>query len=210
MDVSSTSGRGPPEKDDQAAHLEPLQGSTLNLLNRAQTGDKEALETLCTRYLPRLYRWATGRLPRRARGIVDTGDLAQETLVKAVHRLGDFEPRHVGAFSAYLRKAILNRIRDEVRKTAIRPELASLDGTEQDPSPSPLEETIGRDLTVRYDKAYLRLKEDDRAAIFLRMELEMNHEEVADALDKPSADAARKAVNRALVRLAEEMSVESR
>ena len=62
----------------------------------------------------------------------------------------------------------------------------------------------------RYDSAFIRLKEDDRAAIFLRMELEMGHEDVADALDKPSADAARKAVNRALVRLAKEMSIASR
>jgi len=210
MDRSAKSDRGPPGKDDQAPHLEPLQGSTLNLLNRAQTGDTEAVETLCARYLPRLYRWATGRLPYRARGIVDTGDLAQETLLRTVHRLGDFQPRHVGAFSAYLRKAILNRIRDEVRKTASRPELSPLDGTEEDPSPSPLERTIGRDLMERYDSAFIRLKEDDRAAIFLRMELEMGHDDVADALDKPSADVARKAVNRALVRLAKEMSVASR
>ena len=46
------------------------------------------------------------------------------------------------------------------------------------------------------------LKEDDQAAIFMRIELEMDYEDLADALDKPSPDAARMAVKRALVRLA--------
>ena len=206
MDGSAMSRRGPPKRDDQAPHPKPLDESTLSLLNRAQTGDSEALERLCTRYLPRLYRWATGRLPPRARSTVETGDLVQETLLNTIRRLGGIRPRHAGDFPAYLRTAILNRLRDEVRK----PEVAQLDGTEADPSPSPLEETIGRDLTERYEKAFTRLKEDHRAALFLRIELEMSHEDVADALNKPSADAARKVIYRALIRLAQEMCVENR
>ena len=37
------------------------------------------------------------------------------------------------------------------------------------------------------------------------MELGLSYEELAEALGKPTADAARKAAERALVRLAEEM-----
>jgi RNA polymerase sigma factor (sigma-70 family) len=149
-------------------------------------------------------------LPPRARNVVDTSDLVQETFLNAIKRLGSFQPRHAGAFSAYLRKAILNRIRQEVRKSASEPVITTLDGSEVDPSPSPLEETIEREVTDRYEQAFMRLKEDDRAAIFLRIDLELSHEDVADALGKPSADAARKAVNRALVRLAEEMCIDGR
>jgi RNA polymerase sigma factor (sigma-70 family) len=207
---SHSSKLRPAKKDNQARQHELQPESTISLINRAQTGDETALEVLCTRYMPRLYRWATGRLPLRARGIIDTGDLVQETLIKVIHRLGGFHPDHAGAFPAYLRKAILNRIRDEIRQTASKPAITDLDGSERDPAPSPLEETIGRDLIDTYEQAFRRLKEDDRAVIFLKIELEMSNKEVADALNKTSADAARKAGNRALVRLAREMSAESR
>ena len=82
-----------------------------------------------------------------------------------------------------------------------------MDGTEEEPSPSPLEAYIGQDLAERYEKTIMQLKESDRAAIFLRIELEMGHEEVADALNNPSAEAARKAVNRTLIRLAQEIEL---
>lgn len=207
---SSSSKPGPAKKDDRARQHALQPESTINLINRAQTGDDTALEVLCTRYMPRLYRWATGRLPLSARGIIDTGDLVQETLIKVIRRLGDFHPDHASAFPAYLRKAILNRIRDEVRQTGNKPPITDLDGRERNPSPSPLEETIGWDLIDTYEQAFRRLKEDDRAVIFLKIELEMSNKEVADALNKTSADAARKAGNRALVRLAREMSSECR
>jgi len=204
---SRSSKVGPTGKDNRFHTQELHPESTTSLIHRAQSGDDSALEVLCTRYMPRLYRWATGRLPPSARGIFDTGDLVQETLIKVIRRLGGFHPNHPGAFPAYLRKAILNRIRDEIRQAAGQPSMIGLDGSERDPAPSPLEETIGRDLIDTYEQAFRRLKEDDRAVIFLKIELEMSNKEVADALNKTSADAARKAGNRALVRLAREMCV---
>ena len=41
--------------------------TSFQLLLRARTGDPDAVELLCARYLPRLHRWARGRLPRGAR-----------------------------------------------------------------------------------------------------------------------------------------------
>jgi hypothetical protein len=38
--------------------------SSLTLLERAQAGDRAALDLLVARYLPRLQSWASGRLPR--------------------------------------------------------------------------------------------------------------------------------------------------
>ena len=46
---------------------------------------------------------------------------------------------------------------------------------------------------------------DEREAIIARVELGYSNEELAEVLDKPTPDAARKAAHRALVRLAEEM-----
>ena len=210
MDSAASSHRRPPRHHEPSRRPESLHESTCNLLNQAKDGDSQALDELCTRYLPRLHQWATGRIPYYARSLVDTNDLVQETLVRTVRQLDGFLPRHPGAFPAYLRKTILNRIREEIRRTTNKPAVRSLTGDEQDPSPSPLEQAIGRDLAERYEEALLHLKEEDRAAIFLRIEMGMNFNEIADALNKPSTNAAWMAVSRALVRLAEEMSDEKR
>ena len=79
--------------------------STLTLLARAQAGDAEALNALIARFLPRLQRWATGRLPGWARDLADTHDLVQETVVQAFRKIEKFEVHGEGALQAYLRQA---------------------------------------------------------------------------------------------------------
>src|SRR5215813_2019112 len=46
--------------------------ASLELLARARSGDANALNDLCARYLPRMQKWAHGRLPAWARGALDT------------------------------------------------------------------------------------------------------------------------------------------
>src|SRR5262245_50794864 len=113
---------------------------TQDLLRRAQEGDGLALDHLCARYLPRLQRWARGRLPRWARERLDTDDLVQETVTQVMGRLESFEPRWKGALQAYFRQALVNRIRDEVRRAARRPAAAELDTDAAGGDASPLEE----------------------------------------------------------------------
>jgi RNA polymerase sigma-70 factor (ECF subfamily) len=182
----------------------------LLLLRRIRSGDEEALELLCRRYLPRLRRWAAGRLPSSARDLLDTQDLVQETMIRAINRLPEFEPRHDGALQAYLREAILNRIRDEIRRTRSHPDATGVDSQVVVPGPSPRQEAVGQAVAERYVRALGRLKADDQEAILLRIELGYGYQQIAEALGKPSADAARMAVSRALVRLAEEMRHETR
>jgi RNA polymerase sigma-70 factor (ECF subfamily) len=179
--------------------------SSLELLALAQQGDASALERLCARYLPRLRRWATGRLPRWARDLSDTDDVVQETVMATLARLGTFEPRHEGALQAYLRQAVLNRIRDQVRRAQRLPSTIEVAGNEVDRAASPLDEAIGREAVDRYEAALARLRPVDREAIHLRIELNCDFARVAEALGKPTEAAARVAVSRALVRLAEEM-----
>lgn len=57
----------------------------------------------------------------------------------------------------------------------------------------------------QYERALAALRPEDREAIIARVEMGYSYEEMADLLGKPSTDAARKAAQRALVRLAEEM-----
>jgi RNA polymerase sigma-70 factor (ECF subfamily) len=70
---------------------------------------------------------------------------------------------------------------------------------------SPLEQAIGREAVERYERALQRLRPEEREAIIGRIEMGHSYEELAEALGKPTADAARKAAQRALVRLVEEM-----
>jgi RNA polymerase sigma-70 factor, ECF subfamily len=181
---------------------------TVELVERAKTGDAEALNQLFVRFLPALRRWASGRLPRWTRDLMDTDDLVQETMIRAVNRMSQFEARHEGALQAYLRQAVMNRIRDEVRRTGRSPVAMELTEDQKDHAASPLELAIGREAVERYEAALARLKPEDREAIVARVEMECSYQEVAAALGKPSADAARMTVGRALLRLAEEMNRE--
>ena len=179
--------------------------STRSLLIRARGGDNDALNDLFARYIPILRRWASGRLPRWARDLVDTPDIVQETLVQTFKKIEGFEDRGEGALQAYLRQAVMNRIRDELRKAQRRPEAVPLDEGRPDPALSPLEEAIGSEAVEWYESALQRLRDEERELIVARVELGMTYSEMAAALGKRSADAARMAVGRALVRLAEEM-----
>jgi RNA polymerase sigma-70 factor, ECF subfamily len=179
--------------------------SSFELLERAKGGDDDALDRLLRRYLPPLRKWASGRLPRWARDLADTQDLVQDTVLQALKHLRHFRPQHEGALQAYLRQAVMNRIRDELRRFHRRPVSTELPENMPDTAVSPLEEAIGREAIERYEAALATLREEERAAIVARIELGHTYEEVAAALGKPSPDAARVAVSRAVVRLAARM-----
>ena len=181
---------------------------TQDLLRRAKGGDSAALDALMARYLPRLLRWASGRLPSYARSLLDTTDLVQETLMRAVEGLDGIEVRGPGGFQAYVRQAVLNRIRDQIRWAKRRPGPDGVPDDLVDHVPSPLEQAIGADVLARYEKALERLTEDERQLLHLRIELDFDYEEIATMTDRPSRDAVRMAVQRALRRLAEHMGHE--
>jgi RNA polymerase sigma-70 factor, ECF subfamily len=184
--------------------------STTDLLRRAREGDAQALDDLIRRHVTPLRRWARGRLPRWTRDLRDTEDLVQETLAQTLRHLNDFEPRHEGALQAYLRQALINRVRDEVRRVGRYPIPAGIDENDEhaDRSASPLDEAIGREAVERYEGALQRLRPEERELIIARVELQQSYAQIAAGHGKASPDAARMAVTRALVRLAEEMDVE--
>jgi len=175
---------------------------TRDLLRGAKEGRRDALETLFARYRPRLERWAAGRLPVTARSLLDTGDLVQETLLRALENLRAIEVRGPGGFEAYVRQAILNRIRDQIRWGRRREgsEAPSFDLV--DPAPSPLEHAIGSDVVRRFETAMLGLSEQDRQILHLRIELDLDYEEIAALMGRPTPDSARMAIQRALHKLA--------
>src|SRR5215471_963663 len=182
---------------------------TQTLIQQANAGDQAAADRLFARYAPALHRWTRGRLPRWARDIADTHDIVQDALLQTFRHLEGFEYRGEGALHAYLRQAVINRIREELRRRGRRGERESLDPLMEADGPSPLEAAIGRETLDRYEDALARLSVEDREAIIARVELGLSHREIAEALGKPSEDAARMSVARALVRLVKEMGSEN-
>ena len=174
--------------------------SSVELWRLAGKGNADALERLLSRYLPRLRRWTHGRLPRWARDIGDTDDLLQETVTQALKHVPHLQTED-GSLHAYLRESILNRIRNELRDAARRPRRVELDEEQPGHALSPLEAAITSEAMRRYDRALARLRPSEREAIIGRFELGFTFAELAIALRKPTPDAARVAVTRAVLRL---------
>ena len=189
-----------PPRDDKKD-----QEPTFSLVARACKGDSEAENQLAARYWKALQRWAHGRLPLNARERADTDDLVQMTLLKTLQKLGTFEPRREGAFTAYLHQILMNQIRDEIRRARRRPAPAELPDTLKAPRQAPDDAVIQQEFVERYEAALAKLPEQQRKAVLMRLELGHSHQEVAHALGSPSPDAARMLLSRGLASLAELM-----
>jgi len=181
------------------------QESTASLLLRVRGGERGSRERLVARYLPILTRIAHGRLPRSARTLLDTDDLVLITLEKGLNHVETFEPRREGAFLAYLRQILLNRIRDEIRRSVRRPAETGMEADAPDPSRSPLEEVIGKEAVERYEAALRDLPEMLREAVMLRLEMGMSYADIAEALGGESPNAVRMSISRALSKMAKAM-----
>jgi RNA polymerase sigma-70 factor (ECF subfamily) len=191
---------GRPEADPADAST-----TSLRLFWRARGGDAEARNQLFARLLGPLRRWAHGRLPTWARGAADTSDLVQDALIGTLSRLGDFDPRQRSALQAYLRQAVRNRINDEIRRFARRGPSVELDEDDFESPNSPLHDAIEEENRTRYLAALGRLATGDRELLVGRLELGYSYDQLALMAGRNTPDAARVAVRRAILRLAQEM-----
>ena len=192
--------KAPPPNDE-------LSDSTLHVLERAQGGDELAAKILIERALPSVRRWARGRLPRYARSDADTEDVVQDAFLRTLRRIKRFQHRTVGGLQAYLRQAVVNRVRDLIRgskrrgtgRASIRSRVIGSRLRWKRPS-------CGEQLD-RFLEALRRLRPADRQVIVWRIELGYTADEIATKLGKSKA-AAGMTVTRAMTRLAKEMNLE--
>jgi RNA polymerase sigma factor (sigma-70 family) len=192
------------------AERTPLTASSASeeLILQFQAGDPRALDRLWTRYLPRLKRWAHGRLPAASRSDTNTDDLVQDAFVRSLAHLRALKPRGPRTLFAYFRTIVLNQIRDYARRGGRRPGREELDAEQHpDRSASPLEQVLGQELLERYESALATLDDEDQELILAFVELRCSDRELAELFEKPSADAARMARGRALARLARAMAI---
>ena len=183
--------------------IEALQ--TLDLVERAREGDQTAWEILVARYRGPLTRFAQARLARQPHRMTDTDDVVQDVTINVFKRLHHIELRFPGALLAYLRRSVSNRVADEHRRAQRHGSVVTLDEEHPAGCRSPLDETIGRDQVRAYRSALLALNADDRLAIVMRIEQGAGYDAIAERLGKPTANAARVAVARAMFKLARRM-----
>jgi RNA polymerase sigma factor (sigma-70 family) len=165
-----------------------------------------AMGVLLARILPGISSWAHARLPRRARRRADTGDLVQEAALGAVQNLSPEDLRSPDAVEGYIRKSIRNRIVDEIRRSG-KVEVAGGGSSElaRDAGPSPLDGVLDTEDRRRFRAALARLEEDEQLLVVGRVDLELSYRDLASATGRPTADAARAATRRAVLKIAREV-----
>lgn len=177
------------------------------LASGSQADDAEAL---FRQYGPRLEAFLRGRLPPASRGLLETVDLAQEVWARALAKLDAFEARDAGSFWSYLRRAATNHLTDVYRRAGAND--PSQPGDEEPlpdppaPDPSPSMQVAALEAAQAFDLSLDVLAERNRRAVLLRVELDQSWEEIARDCEYPNAEAARKAVQRALARVCAQMA----
>jgi RNA polymerase sigma factor (sigma-70 family) len=161
-----------------------------------------ALESWMQRSIPELKQWARGRVPAN----MDADALVQDVVSRATRHLGHVRPRHPGALQPFLRRALVNRIRDEVRRrigpSSFADELAAARLFD---SVSPMEQMIGASDAADYEQALSRLSAQDRELIVARLEARWSMTDIATCFGMKTQEEAHAAVTRALHKLTEEM-----
>jgi len=177
--------------------------STQRLLHQARGGNRDALDRVFRRLLGTLERWAHGRLPSWARAGADTADVVQQAVANVLQHLDRFQPRHRNALRAYLRQAVRNQIRDEIRKVKSRGVPEPIEDVDLEGGESPYLLALEEEQLQRYSAALAAIDPPDRELIVARLHLGFSYEQIAIMSDRPSPDSARMAIKRALLRLAE-------
>jgi RNA polymerase sigma-70 factor (ECF subfamily) len=181
-----------------------LESTTRRLFCSAHAGDAGAVSALIQRFLPRLHRWAHGRLPRWVRGCADTDDVVQDALFRTVRRLHSIDLAGPDALAAYLHEAVRNRIRDEHRQFQRRGPADPISERLASAQPSPLECAIAAERNRRYRAALARLDARDQEILVGHLELGYSHDQLGHMTGR-TRNAARMALHRAVGRLAAAM-----
>ena len=186
---------------------------TQRLVILAKEGDRSAIDELCRVYGDRVRRIIRFRMDRKLRSKIDSVDVVQDALVRALGGLQDFTYRDEGDFLRWLSRIAENRLHDIVdrfhaEKRDIRREIPfkgigmytgnGVAGPLQTTTPSVL--LSRKEQLDRLERAIDDLKPEYREVILLSRIERLSHEEVAARLGK-SKGAVAMLLSRALVAL---------
>ncbi|MEZ5100469.1 MAG: RNA polymerase sigma factor [Thermoleophilia bacterium] len=149
--------------------------SDAELVRRAKSGDRNALDALVERYSGRVSRIAAQVLD----DIEDARDAAHESLLKLSERLRQF--RGDAQFSTWLHRLVVNTCRDVSDRQRLRRGAALPDSYEEpaDDEHDPSRAALLSDLRRELASGLSRLSAEQRQVVLLRDALDLSYEDVA-------------------------------
>ena len=193
--------------------LRPDSAQTLTLLERAQTGDRQAFDDLFARHRPYLRQMVELRLDPKLRSRVDPSDVVQEAHLEAFRRLSTYLHERPMPFRLWLRQIAYDRAlkawryhAGTARRAAARevplPERSSLELARQllAGGSSPSKALDRGDLARRLRQAMAQLPQNDREVILMRHFEGLSNQEVGCVLGMDPGTISKRH-GRALLRL---------
>ena len=193
--------------DETARPASGVDSSDLELVRRAQRGERGAFDLLVLRYQHKVIKLVA----RLLRDPAEAEDVAQEAFVKAYRALASF--RGDSAFYTWLYRIAVNTARNAMASRQRRPldYEAELSDSEQSNVETRLRHTdtpeasvLSEEIRETVNRAVSDLPEDLRTAIILREVEGLSYEEIAAAMDCPVGTVrsrifrAREAIDRSL------------
>lgn len=184
---------------------------TISLVREAQKGDRQAMEKLFARYLPRVRQLVALRLGFRPSDFALHEDVVQEALLKTFKNLDRYEERSEATFRDWISKCVANAVRDHFRRVKadkrgggrVRPfatfeseDLSAIIFEGNQPTPSSV--CGRRELLRRIEENLLHMKEHWREVILMRLFCEMSYREIGDAMGIREEPTVRKLFSRAI------------
>ena len=154
------------------------------LIAAAREGDRRAQEALVRLYEGRLY----GHILRFVKNTEDARDILQETMVRALTQLDQFNPAH--SFTGWLYRIATNKALDFLRRRKI--EFRTFSYEEDVPIDTVADTSVPGDEALAerlnwetVEECMARLDPRYRAVLFLRYKDGLAYREIAEALDIP-------------------------
>lgn len=169
--------------------------SDVELISKATSGDKRALEALVERHTPRV-----NRLAAQVMGdLEEARDAAQDSLVKLCTRLKQF--RGEAQFATWLHRLVVNTCRDRIARQQIRQaEPLSLTEEEGGDEDEPARAAALAEIRAELAGALARLPSKQRLVVVLRDAFGLTYEEISRVARMP-VGTAKSYVHRARSRL---------
>jgi RNA polymerase sigma-70 factor (ECF subfamily) len=200
----------------RGSRLNPLT-QTLDLVRKAQGGDRDALDRLFSRYYERVRRSVRARIGARLRSKLESGDILQQAFAKAFETFDRFEMRHEGSFLHWLAEIAVRQIGDAADhfgagKRLPPSPLMSLQAEAGDASgqlgdvvagaqTGPDGRSMRNEQEAAVEACMDQLPEEYRRVLVLRDYDGLEWREVAEVLGKNTDSAAREQHRRALLEL---------
>lgn len=150
------------------------------LVARAVTGDRVALQTLLTRHHEQMIAGIAARLPRDVRSVIAAEDICQDTYLAACQQITTLRTRTAATFRCWLRAIADRKLVDAIRTWRARKRGGPRDGDTDSPlARVPIERVASdcltpsrvlarRELNERVDAAVRVLRPDHHRAVRLR------------------------------------------